>query len=118
MLGNRHPELLSLKRVIHRQFERALVDTNGLGGDTEPRMVEGCQRNLQTLPRPTDQTVTRYATILKDQRPANRGVQPEFFFRLSDHKARGIGGHCKGTDALLGGLRIGACENDKYTSLR
>ena len=49
-LADRLAELLGLFHVPHGVVQRALGDAEGLGGDRDPRVVQGGQRGLNPVP--------------------------------------------------------------------
>ncbi len=89
LLGGNGPfKLLSFPGVFHRRFHGSLRNAQGLGGHTDPTVVQGRQANLHAVAEFAQKVCFRYATVFKKQGRNGVGAHAAKVFQFAAQKTR------------------------------
>ena len=98
MPGDRHAELHPFPGVGDGELERALVHADGLRRDSEPRMIERRESDLETGAFGSEELARRNPALGERDRCGHRGAQSELLLGPADLDAGRFGVDDEGGD--------------------
>ena len=113
MLDDRPAELLALLGVADRVVQRRPGHADALRGDADPPALQRRERDLETLALGADALVVRHLHVVERQRAAIGGLLAQLVLDPGDAEARRVVVDDEAGDALLAGVRVGDCEQDR-----